>query len=236
MIVLERLSAVGFDGNKSYEEIVVEGVARFSGLDVDELVKSPEGVDENTNSVVDVDENNAIDGVNEVSKIIEKNGVEVVDDIGEDRDEDKDGKLEKAIEGGEVESEVENEDDDEVILTEDEDDESEDEEDGKDTSRSSSRSAASSGGSRKSPRKNIATSANKVNETPPQAPVRRSARERKQFRCPVKDCEKNPASKIEEILRHINVNHPTHYASLITKKHDQVKKICAQECFHLLYY
>ena len=63
-----------------------------------------------------------------------------------------------------------------------------------------------------------------------QTSVRRSARERRTFRCPIKSCEKKPVSKVEEMMRHINVNHPSHYAAVIVRKHSLVFKVCSQVC------
>jgi len=51
--------------------------------------------------------------------------------------------------------------------------------------------------------------------------VRRSGRAVKSLPCAVKDCDKTDKD-IEKILLHMKVNHPYHYAALITVKHSKV--------------
>ena len=51
--------------------------------------------------------------------------------------------------------------------------------------------------------------------------VRRSGRAVKSLPCAVKDCDKT-FKDIEKILLHLKVNHPYHYAALITVKHSKV--------------
>ena len=51
--------------------------------------------------------------------------------------------------------------------------------------------------------------------------VRRSGRAVKSLPCAVKECEKTDKD-IEKILLHMKVNHPYHYAALITVKHSKV--------------
>ena len=63
--------------------------------------------------------------------------------------------------------------------------------------------------------------------------IRRSGRERKQFPCAVKDCSVVERD-IDKILRHIKVNHPSHYAALITVKHSKVFKVCEKCSFIFL--
>ena len=68
----------------------------------------------------------------------------------------------------------------------------------------------------------------KVSPKTEQVLVRRSARERRSFRCPIKGCEEKAMTKMDKMLLHVKVNHPTHYAGLITRKHSAVFKICSQ--------
>ena len=63
--------------------------------------------------------------------------------------------------------------------------------------------------------------------------IRRSGREKKQFPCAVKNCSVVERS-IDNILRHIKVNHPSHYAALITVKHSKVFKVCENCSFIFL--
>ena len=57
--------------------------------------------------------------------------------------------------------------------------------------------------------------------------IRRSGRERKTYPCAVKGCDA-VEKDMDRVLRHVKVNHPSHYASLITIKHSKVFKICEQ--------
>ena len=68
----------------------------------------------------------------------------------------------------------------------------------------------------------------KVSPKTEQVLVRRSARERRSFRCPIKECEEKAMAKMDKMLLHVKVNHPMHYAGLITRKHSAVFKICSQ--------
>ena len=60
--------------------------------------------------------------------------------------------------------------------------------------------------------------------------IRRSGRERKSFPCAVKKCTA-VEKQIDKILRHIKVNLPVQYATLITVKHSKVYKVCEHCAF-----
>ena len=86
---------------------------------------------------------------------------------------------------------------------------------------------ANSSSNSSSPRKSPRLAKPSAKQTSPETAgfIRRSGRERKTFPCAVKGC-KAVDRDIDRILRHIKVNHPSHYASLITIKHTKVYKIC----------
>ena len=249
MIVLERLAGDVYDANKSYEERVVEGVARFSGLRVESLTKAE--VNESYAELPQKSQQTVLGSTSDlevdtdrVEILIEPISVQAGETIATSGGNESDGPPEDDdSEEISIKEKINNEEQsqekanlsknncnevNEEIVDEDRNDAiTEDDEalDNSRSSKSSTRSCDSSLSQRRSPRTTRA-----VNNSSPNIQVRRSARERKQFRCPVKDCEKNASSKLEDILRHVNVNHPNHYASLITKKHDAMYKICSQDC------
>ena len=216
LIVLERLALIEDkkdEGEKSpcYEEKILKSVQEVSKRSLLQLNRKNKRRSSGKNKEPEV----VPEVEPEVAPGVEAEGEPEAETSSEDVEED----LKKNDEESERSEDIEEKNDADFsgddVPFDDEEDEDEDEDDEEDE-RKSSRSSLSP---RKSPRL--------VDNNSP--PVRRSARERKQFRCPVPDCEKRdrPAPKIEEILRHLNVNHPIHYASLITKKHDAIFKMCS---------
>ena len=223
LIVLERLALIEDqrdEGEKSpcYEEKILKSVQEVSKRSLLQLNRKNKRRSKNKEPDVVPEAKTELEPEVKELEADEPEAEETEADVDEDN-ESEDSK--KNDEESEKSENIEEQNDADFDASGDDvpfDDEDEDDDEGEDEEdeRKSSRSSLSP---RKSPRL-------VENNSPP---VRRSARERKQFRCPVPDCEKRdrPAPKIEEILRHLNVNHPVHYASLITKKHDAIFKMCS---------
>ena len=218
LIVLERLALIEDkrdEGEKSpcYEEKILKSVQEVSKRSLLQLNRKNKRRSSGKNKEPEV-----VPEVEPEAEVEPEVELEAETEAEETPSEDVEEDSKKNDEESEKSEDIEEKNDadfsgDDVPFDDEEEDEDEDDEEDE---RKSSRSSLSP---RKSPRL--------VDNNSP--PVRRSARERKQFRCPVPDCEKRdrPAPKIEEILRHLNVNHPIHYASLITKKHDAIFKMCS---------